>query len=99
MVFSDGSTYYGSFTNNQLASTKAVLTFANGDKYKGCIQASRRHGEGQYLFKDQKLGQLEYKGYFKDDLREGKGTLAQGQPPYVKYEGEFREDRRFGKVQ
>ena len=37
MVFTDGSTYYGSFTNNQLASTRAVMNFSNGDKYKGYI--------------------------------------------------------------
>ena len=75
MVFTDGSTYYGSFTNNQLASTRAVMNFANGDKYKGYIQASRRHGEGEYFFSDQKLGQLTYKGNFKDDIREGNGIL------------------------
>lgn len=37
MIFTDGSTYYGSFTNNTLASTRAVMTFSNGDKYKGEI--------------------------------------------------------------
>ena len=48
MIFADGSTYYGSSTNNALASTRAVMNFSNGDKYKGEIQLNKRHGDGIY---------------------------------------------------
>ena len=98
MVFADGSTYYGSFTNNQLASTRAVMTFSNGDKYKGEIQANKRHGAGTYQFASQALGQMSYEGNFKDDLRDGRGTLVQEKPPFLKYVGEFKDDKRCGKV-
>ena len=35
MIFSDGSTYLGSFVNNSMSSKRAVMLFANGEKYKG----------------------------------------------------------------
>ena len=44
MVFQDGSTYYGSFVNNSMVSKRAVMTFANGEKYKGEMEMSKRHG-------------------------------------------------------
>jgi hypothetical protein len=37
MIFADGSIYYGSFTNNSLSSKRAVVTYTNGDKFKGEI--------------------------------------------------------------
>ena len=99
MIFADGSTYYGSFTNNSLASTRAVMTFSNGDKYKGGIQANKRHGDGTYWYGSQALGQMTYEGSFKDDMRDGNGTLMQGQAPFLKYVGEFEDDKRCGKVE
>ena len=48
MVFQDGSTYYGSFVNNSMVSKRAVMTFSNGEKYKGEMEMSKRHGQGEY---------------------------------------------------
>ena len=48
MIFSDGSTYLGSFVNNSMSSKRAVMMFANGEKYKGEMQMSKRHGQGEY---------------------------------------------------
>ena len=48
MIFSDGSAYWGSFVNNSMSSKRAVMTFANGDKYKGEMEMSKRHGQGEY---------------------------------------------------
>ena len=41
---------------------------------------------------------MSYEGSFKDDLRDGSGTLAQEQAPFLKYVGEFKDDKRCGKV-
>ena len=49
MIFSDGTTYYGSFVNNSMSSKRAVMHFTNGDKYKGEIQMSKRNGQGEYF--------------------------------------------------
>ena len=40
MIFNDGSTYLGSFVNNSLSSKRAVIQYANGEKYKGEIEMS-----------------------------------------------------------
>lgn len=48
MIFADGSSYYGSFVNNSMSSKRAVMNFANGEKYKGEMQMSKRHGQGEY---------------------------------------------------
>ena len=48
MLFQDGSTYLGSFVNNSMSSKRAVMAFANGDKYKGEIAMSKRNGMGEY---------------------------------------------------
>jgi hypothetical protein len=50
MVFADGCTYYGSFSNNQLCSQRAVVRYGNGDKYKGQIDGNDKHGQGTYTF-------------------------------------------------
>ena len=48
LLYDDGSTYLGSFVNNSLSSKSAELTFANGDRYKGEVQMSKRNGQGEY---------------------------------------------------
>lgn len=76
MLFSDGSTYLGSFINNSMSSKRAVMAFANGDKYKGEISMSKRNGLGEYwqvLPSSQAI--LHYDGEFKDDQRHGRGLL------------------------
>jgi hypothetical protein len=35
LIYTDGTIYYGSFSNNNLCSQRAVVNFSNGDKYKG----------------------------------------------------------------
>lgn len=83
MVFSDGTTYYGSFVNNSMSSKRAVMHFANGEKYKGEIQMSKRNGQGEYSqvvkategeHQDQTVS-LVYEGEFRDDMRHGQGIV------------------------
>jgi len=68
----------------------SVVTFPNGDRYKGPFKAGLFHGWGEYAFKNGD----NYEGYFADDLKSGKGTYiyANGN----KYVGEFRNDMRQG---
>jgi hypothetical protein len=37
MIFSDNTTYYGSFVNNSMSSQRAVIKHGNGDKFKGQV--------------------------------------------------------------
>jgi hypothetical protein len=48
MIFNDQTAYYGSFLNNTMSSTRAVVQFGNGDKYKGQVNQNMKHGEGEY---------------------------------------------------
>ena len=44
MVFADGTVYHGSLVNNSMSSKRAVVNYANGDKYKGEMAMSQRSG-------------------------------------------------------
>lgn len=83
MLFKDGSTYLGSFVNNSMSSKRAVMAYANGDKYKGEIAMSKRNGMGEYWQILAPAGSsapsqcmLHYEGEFHDDLRHGNGVLV-----------------------
>ena len=111
MLFSDGSTYLGSFVNNSMNSKRAVMAFANGDKYKGEMSQSKRNGLGEYWqvlpaagLSNPSQSHLRYEGEFKDDLRDGRGVLTQElsgahQGSGIRYEGEYKEDKRHGKAE
>ena len=108
MVFQDGSTYYGSFINNSMSSKRAVMSFANGEKYKGEMEMSKRHGLGEYwsqMSAAQDGAFIHYEGEFRDDLRDGKGVITlrsengATDPMALRFEGEFRDDKRHGKVE
>ena len=108
MIFQDGSTYYGSFVNNSMSSKRAVMSFANGEKYKGEMEMSKRHGQGEYwsqMSAAQDGTFVYYEGEFRDDLRDGVGviTLASENETTnktaLRFEGEFRDDKRHGKVE
>ena len=109
MLFKDGSTYLGTFINNSMSSKRAVMAFANGDKFKGEIAQSKRNGFGEYWQVLAPAGEsaasqctLHYEGEFHDDLRHGRGVLFQeggaDNVSAARYEGEYKEDKRHGKV-
>jgi hypothetical protein len=68
----------------------SVVTFPNGDRYKGPFKAGLFHGWGEYAFKNGDS----YEGYFSDDLKAGKGTYVYANGD--KYVGEFQNDMRQG---
>mmetsp|Transcript_35153 Transcript_35153/g.46302 ORF Transcript_35153/g.46302 Transcript_35153/m.46302 type:complete len:134 (-) Transcript_35153:179-580(-) len=88
-----------------MSSKRAVMAYANGDKYKGEIAMSKRNGMGEYWQVLPPVGasnpvqsHLHYEGEFRDDERHGRGVLTQEGPQggAVRYEGEFKEDKRHG---
>jgi hypothetical protein len=51
LIFKCGSSYYGSFMKNKMASKRGVIWFANGDKYKGPIERGQRNGTANILMR------------------------------------------------
>ena len=68
----------------------SVVTFPNGDRYKGSFKAGLFHGWGEYSFKNGD----HYEGYFDSDLKSGKGTYVYANGD--KYVGDFTSDMRDG---
>ncbi len=68
----------------------SVVTFPNGDRYKGSFSAGLFHGWGEYAYKSGD----HYEGYFDSDLKAGKGTYVYANGD--KYVGEFKNDMRDG---
>ena len=93
MVFLDGTQYYGSFVNNQMSSNKALIHFANGDKFKGKIDRGQRNGPGEYVESNS-----QFEGTFREDVRDGSGVLVvKTDAGVLKYKGEYVNDKRHGK--
>lgn len=68
----------------------SVVTFPNGDSYKGAFKAGLFHGWGEYSYK---TGD-HYEGSFDNDLKSGKGTYVYANGD--KYVGDFKNDMREG---
>ncbi len=68
----------------------SVVTFPNGDSYKGTFKAGLFHGWGEYSYK---VGD-HYEGTFDNDLKSGKGTYIYANGD--KYVGDFKNDMREG---
>ncbi len=97
MVFKDGSQYFGSFLNNQMNTKKGLISFNNGDKFKGQIERGQRNGPGEYEYSGSD-GKRNFQGGFKDDLREGSSVLTvQTNLGVLKYSGDYQNDKRHGK--
>lgn len=68
----------------------SVVTFPNGDRYRGSFNAGLFHGWGEYTYKSGD----HYEGYFDSDLKSGKGTYVYRSGD--KYVGDFKNDMRDG---
>jgi len=53
--------------SGELVSGRAMVTFLNGDKYVGCMQGGKKHGQGMYVYADLTM----YKGEWRNDVLEG----------------------------
>jgi hypothetical protein len=65
------------------------MEYANGDKYEGEFEQSKKHGQGKYDWFDGDY----YDGEWKQDSAEGEGTSMIGTDFYT---GEFKNGRRHG---
>lgn len=68
----------------------SVVTFPNGDTYKGGFKAGLFHGWGEYVYRNGDR----YEGYFENDMKTGKGTYVYSSGD--KYVGDFNNDMREG---
>ena len=66
--------------------------FGNGDLYLGNYVNGKPDGYGEYYWSNGR----EYKGFFKNGLRYGKGIWKKGSGHNDKYDGEWVNDKKFG---
>jgi hypothetical protein len=70
--------------------TSQSKTYLNGEIYDGQFKGIFKHGYGMLKYPDNSV----YKGPFKDDQRDGKGTMIYANGD--KYDGEWKNDVREG---
>ncbi|MFH1153724.1 MAG: hypothetical protein V1793_07910 [Pseudomonadota bacterium] len=68
-----------------------VQGYPMGEKYVGEVKAGKRHGYGVLEYEE---NNHTYKGYFKDDMFNGKGIMVN--PNGVIYEGDFSDNQPNG---
>lgn len=68
----------------------SVVSFPNGDRYKGAFKAGLFHGWGEYSYKNGDR----YEGFYNNDLKSGKGTYVYASGD--KYVGDFDNGMREG---
>ena len=66
--------------------------FGNGDFYVGNYVNGKPDGYGEYYWSNG----CQYKGFFKNGLRHGKGIWKKASGPSDKYDGEWVNDKKFG---
>lgn len=102
MIFADGTVYYGSFTNNAMASQRAVVQFGNGDRYKGAVNGNAKSGDGEYHAAGATIATT-YEGRFQHDKRAGTGKFRaedeSSRRTLLEYEGDYKEDKRCGRCE
>ncbi|KRX01292.1 hypothetical protein PPERSA_11739 [Pseudocohnilembus persalinus] len=87
IVYSNGDYYSGQFQHGKYNGT-GQLTYENGDEFKGNFCNGLLNGIGQY---SKNKGKEQYKGEFKDNLKQGKGELIV--QDIYKYTGDFSHDK------
>jgi hypothetical protein len=86
--------YVGEFRNG-LKHGRGVKTWPWGDRYEGEFFEDRRHGQGMYTWgAGSPWAGERYVGDYVADLREGWGVYYW--PNGDKFEGQWRQDRRYG---
>ncbi len=94
-TYEDGTIYHGiianglpnTSTNYASEFAEGLITFKNGDVYKGQVVDGMMHGRGCLMYKNKDI----YTGYLKQNKKYGTGTLAIYEDKSF-YEGEFRDD-------
>ena len=82
--------YEGEFINNNYV--KGIMIYKDGSNYNGEFLEKKKHGFGIETFP---LNRGFYKGYFKEDKKDGEGTLELTNG--YKYTGSWRNGKREGK--
>ena len=82
--------YEGEFKDDQLV--KGIIIYKDGSNYNGDFFEGKKHGYGIETFP---LNGGFYKGNFKEDKKDGEGTLEL--PNGYKYTGSWRNGKREGK--
>lgn len=91
MTQANGDVYEGEF-KEALKHGVGVEKFANLDMYRGHYSNGTPSGEGTYYWADKSY----FKGNFLNGLREGKGVWKKGPGECDKYEGSYKNDKKWG---
>ena len=67
-----------------------MLTYSNGDVYKGEFKAGKKEGRGKLTLANGDI----YDGEFKADMKDGRGTYTSANTDVEKYEGEWKGNVR-----
>ncbi len=88
------SKYTGDIKDNQLYGY-GIMEYQNGDVYKGAWKYGEKHGFGKIIYRDGDVSAGYYAGFWKNDIRHGRGELEL--PNLEKYKGYFENDMMQGR--
>lgn len=105
VLVTDQLSIKGEFKCDQPTGQAQVSYHLSGNTYLGTLKAAKRHGYGHFLWnnnnkyksKNKQIYAEEYKGDWKEDLREGKG--CQIWQDGRTYRGDWKNDQMEGKGQ
>jgi len=61
----DGWVYKGDFSNNEITSSKGLITYKNGETYEGHFLNGQKHGFGTYKWPDKSS----FEGWYINDKK------------------------------
>ena len=93
-TYANGRQYHGKYVKGKREDTNGILLSSQGDiEYQGSWKNGAKHGEGMEIMN---AAGENYKGLFKDDLREGLGIYRMADNSY--YKGIWHQNTLSGKA-
>lgn len=80
--------YEGSFSNNEMTSSKGTIRYRNGEVYQGDFKDGKKHGFGIYKWTDGSV----FEGWYSEDRKEGHGKFRSANNKI--FEGEWKGGKR-----